>query len=309
MIQKINEKLLFMAPLAGFTDRAFRRIVTEAGSQLNFTEMVSLKAIYYNDRKTKDLLRQDPKEASLVVQVFGSEPDIVKESVKKIESFGDYAGIDLNCGCPAPKIVNNGEGSALMKRPELLRKMVKSLRESTDLPISVKFRSGFTEKEINFLEIGEICEEEGASFVTLHPRTREQFYNGQADWSKIKSLKEHLTIPVVGNGDVFLPEDIDNLFDNTQCQAISLARGALENPLLFSRTEKSAKDLYPIILKHYEYKLQDYPEQIAIAQMRKQLGFYLKSFRNSSEMRNEIHQIESYDEIKEKLEEYFEFLK
>lgn len=300
---------LYMAPLAGFTDRAFRRIVSELGSTLNFTEMVSLKALYYNDKKTKDLLRQDPKEAPLVVQVFGSEPDIIKDSLGKLENLGDFSGIDLNCGCPAPKIVNNGDGSSLMRNPELLRKMVRELVENTDLPVSVKFRSGFTEKEMNYLEIGQICEEEGASFVTLHPRTREQFYNGSADWEKIRKLRESLSIPVIGNGDCFTPKNVEELFQETDCHGISLARGALENPLLFQRKEKTPEEILPIILRHFEYKLEDYPENVAVAQMRKHLAFYTKGFRNSSKVRDEINKVDEYLEVKKRLIDYFDFLK
>lgn len=296
---------LFMAPMAGITDRAFREIVTELGSGLNFTEMVSAKGLYYKDKKTKTLMDKGD-ETLLFIQIFGSDPDIMASIVKDYLNSDDrFQGIDINMGCPAPKIVKNGDGSALMRDLELARRVIDKVVSASEKPVSVKFRLGWDEDNINYLELGKICEELGVSFVTLHPRTRNAFYSGEADWDAIKKLKNHLSIPVIGNGDVYKPKDIDDMFSKTNCDGILLARGALENPYLFSRMEKpDIVTMIELLKTHLNLKCEYLGERVAVTQMRKHIAWYLKGFRNSKELKNKINTVDKKELVEKVLDEY-----
>lgn len=296
---------LFMAPMAGITDRAFREIVSDLGSGLNFTEMVSAKGLYYKDKKTKMLMDRGD-EATLSIQIFGSDPDIMGSVVKNYLNDDDrFQGVDINMGCPAPKIVKNGDGSALMRDLDLAKRVIDKVVTASKKPVSVKFRLGWDEDNINYLELGKICEELGVSFVTLHPRTRNAFYSGEADWDAIAKLKEHLSIPVIGNGDVNTPDDIENMFAQTNCDGILLARGALENPYLFSRMEKpDIVTMIELIMMHLNLKCEYLGERVAVTQMRKHIAWYLKGFRNSKELKNKINTVDKKEKVEEILDEY-----
>ena len=226
------ENNVFLAPMAGVTDLPFRILCKEMGCGLVYSEMVSAKGILYDNKNTTELLEVDPKERPVAVQLFGSDPEILGAMAKKIEEY-PIDIIDVNMGCPAPKIVKNGEGSCLMKTPELVGKIVRSLVESQKKPVTIKFRKGFDEEHINAVEIAKIAEANGASAVAVHGRTREQYYSGKADWDIIKEVKAAVQIPVIGNGDIFTPQDAKNLLEHTVCDAIIVGRVSQGNPWFF----------------------------------------------------------------------------
>lgn len=303
------ENNIFMAPLAGITDAAFREIVTEMGSGLNFTEMVSAKGLYYKDKGTNRLLKISNRETTLGVQIFGNDPYIMSEVVKRyINENERVAMVDINMGCPAPKIVKNGEGSALMKDLSLAGEIIKAVVKASEKEVSVKFRLGWDENNINYIELGKIAEGNGVSMVTLHPRTRKAYYSGKADWEAIRQLKEVLTIPVIGNGDLNSCNDIENMFELTKCNGVSLARGALQNPFLFTRTNYSPtlREIIELIKKHYALKINLIGERVAIKEMRKHVAWYLKGQRNSNSLKNEINTLNDLDKIFEKLDLFLE---
>lgn len=289
----------FMAPLAGITDSAFRIILKEMGCDYSFTEMVSAKGLYYKDPKTRELTDIDPREGYVGIQIFGSDPEIIKKVIlNDLNHRENILSIDLNMGCPAPKIVKNGDGSALMRKPDLARKLISTMVENSIKPVSVKFRLGWDEDEINYLEIGKICEEEGVTFVTLHPRTRKAFYSGKADWNAIKNLKEYLKIPVVGNGDIFKAGDAEKMFKETNCDALSIARGALENPNLFGDGRvMTLEEKVNLLKKHYQLKIKQKGERRSIQEMRKHVAWYLKGFPNSNPIKNKINTENNLDQI------------
>lgn len=300
---------IFMAPLAGITDSPFREIVSELGSGLNFTEMVSAKGLYYKDQNTNRLTKVSKNETTVGIQIFGNDPYIMSEVVKRyINTNENFKLVDINMGCPAPKIVKNGEGSALMKDLGLAEKVLKSVVEASDKDVSVKFRLGWDESSINYLELGKIAENSGVSMVTLHPRTRKDYYSGKADWNATKKLKESLLIPVVGNGDINSVDDIENIFKETNCDAISLARGAISNPYLFTRIDynPNLEEIIKLIKKHYKLKIDLIGEKVAIKEMRKHIAWYLKGFRNSNTLKNEINTLNDLKEIMNLLDNYLE---
>ena len=230
---KLNSNIL-LGPMAGVTDSPFRKLCREYGCGLMFTEMVSAKGLYYKDEKTKRLMAFTPEESPIGLQIFGSEPDIFEAVVPGLDNLG-FSVIDLNLGCPAPKIVKNGDGSALMKDPRLAEAIIRAVIRSTSLPVMVKIRKGWDEASVNAVEIAKIAEASGAAAVTVHGRTRDQFYMGKADWGIIREVKEAVKIPVIGNGDIFTPEDAERLFRETGCDGIMVARGAQGRPGCFPR--------------------------------------------------------------------------
>ncbi|GKX28354.1 tRNA-dihydrouridine synthase [Vallitalea longa] len=306
---------VMLAPMAGITDLPYRLLCKEQGCALVYTEMVSAKAIYYNNKNTKILLQIDEKERPVAVQLFGSDPDLLADMAKKITEENPLIDIiDINMGCPVPKIINNGEGSALMKNPRLIGEIVKRVSTAIDKPLTIKIRKGFDESNINAVEIAKIAEENGASAIGIHGRTRQQYYSGQADWSIIKDVKDAVAIPVLGNGDVFSPEDAKRLINQTGCDGILIGRGAQGNPWIFRRIihylesgeilpQPSASEIVNTIYRHLEMLSKCKGEYTATREIRKHIGWYTKGLYGSSYIRNEINNIESMEELKEKISE------
>ena len=306
------ENHVFLAPMAGITDRPFRTLCHEMGSGLVYSEMVSAKGIYYNNENTKQLLDIGEEEMPAALQLFGSEPEIMGAMGKKIE--GINAGIiDINMGCPVPKVVKNGEGSALMKTPELAGKIIKALVEMQKKPVTIKIRKGFDDTCINAVEMAQIAEENGASAVAVHGRTREQYYSGKADWDIIKKVKKAVSIPVIGNGDIFKPQDATDMLEYTGCDAVMIARGAQGNPWIFKRTiaylengilldEPTPPEKVSMALRHARMLIDYKGEFVGVRQMRAHMAWYIKGVQGASVIRDKINHCESYEEMAELLE-------
>ena len=310
------ENNVFLAPMAGVTDLPFRILCKEMGCGLVYSEMVSAKGILYDNKNTTELLEIDPKERPVAVQLFGSDPEILGAMAKKIEPY-PIDIIDVNMGCPAPKIVKNGEGSCLMKTPELVGRIVKSLVESQSKPVTIKFRKGFDDDHINAVEIAKIAEANGASAVAVHGRTREQYYSGKADWDIIKQVKEAVNIPVIGNGDVFTPQDAKNLLEHTGCDAIMVGRGAQGNPWIFKRIlhylktgellpEPTAVERVEKALRHAEMLIDYKGEYIGVREMRKHMAWYMKGMPGAAELRGKLNYAENMAELESLLRGYLE---
>lgn len=308
------ENNVFLAPMAGVTDLPFRILCKEMGCGLVYSEMVSAKGILYDNKNTTELLEIDPKERPVAVQLFGSDPEILGAMAKKIEPY-PIDIIDVNMGCPAPKIVKNGEGSCLMKTPELVGKIVKSLVESQSKPVTIKFRKGFDDDHINAVEIAKIAEANGASAVAVHGRTREQYYSGKADWDIIKQVKAAVNIPVIGNGDVFTPQDAKNLLEYTGCDAIMVGRGAQGNPWIFQRIlhylhtgeilpEPAAEERVEKALRHAEMLIDYKGEYIGVREMRKHMAWYMKGLPGAAELRGKLNYAENRAELEALLRGY-----
>ena len=277
--------------------------------------MISAKGLYYRDKKTNSLMEINPKEKNTAIQIFGSDPIIMAEVVKQyINPRDDVKSIDINMGCPAPKIIKNGEGSALMKDPILVGKIVEKIVKVSTKKVSVKFRSGFTNDSLNYLEIGKICQEMGADYVTLHARTCEQMYTGKANWDHIASLKETLHIEVIGNGDVFTPEDAKDLLNYTKVDGIAIARGAMGNPFIFSMTkdfidrgkycQPSLKTIIDTIKIQYDLSENFKGKKRANVEMRKNISWYLRSFKSSKKVKDLVNRTEEKKEVFKILDEY-----
>lgn len=310
------ENNVFLAPMAGVTDLPFRILCKEMGCGLVYSEMVSAKGILYDNKNTTELLEIDPKERPVAVQLFGSDPEILGAMAKKIEQY-PIDIIDVNMGCPAPKIVKNGEGSCLMKTPELVGKIVKSLVESQSKPVTIKFRKGFDDDHVNAVEIAKIAEANGASAVAVHGRTREQYYSGKADWDIIKQVKEAVNIPVIGNGDVFTPQDAKNLLEHTGCDAIMVGRGAQGNPWIFKRIlhylntgellpEPTAEERVEKALRHAQMLIDYKGEYIGVREMRKHMAWYMKGMPGAAELRGKLNYAENRAELEDLLRGYLE---
>ena len=306
------ENPVFLAPMAGVTDRAFRRICRQFGCGMVYTEMVSAKGIYYQDRKTESLMRIDPEEQPAAVQIFGSDPEVVGETVKKAEVSGALL-IDLNMGCPAPKIVNNGDGSALMKNPELAGKIVAAAVKNTKLPVTVKIRKGWDSETA--VEFAKILEENGAAAITVHGRTREQFYSGTADWGVIRRVKENVSVPVIGNGDIFKAADAERMLSETGCDGIMVARGAQGNPFLFRQIQEQLlkgevtyhpdeRERLTVALAHIRGIAEDKGERIGMKEARKHMAWYMKGMRGSAAYKSRIFAMTTYAELETLIREY-----
>ncbi|NMA48419.1 MAG: tRNA dihydrouridine synthase DusB [Tissierellia bacterium] len=318
-----NHKLhnnLILAPMAGFTDIAFRKIVSEMGAGLLVTEMVSAKGIYYKDPKTHILTQTHPKESSVALQIFGSDPKIISEIVKNnLNNREDIDLIDINLGCPAPKIVKNGEGSALMKNPKLVANIFEQLVKSSKKPVTAKIRMGWDKESVNGIEIAKIAENTGILAITIHARTRDMFYSGEADWDYIKELKASVNIPVIGNGDIYLPKDAINMLEQTACDGVAIGRGAIGNPWIFKRIlrllndeedlEPSFEEIIHMAIYHLHLGCDIKGDRIGVREMRKQIAAYLKGLKGSSVIRNKINTMWDKEEIENLLLEYNEYLK
>jgi len=298
---------VFLAPMAGITDLAFRTVARDCGAGLCYSEMISAKGLVFQDKKTKELLKTNSYDEPLSVQLFGCEPDIVGEAAKKIKAMG-FKMIDINSGCPTPKIVNNGDGSALMKDPKLLGKVVEKTVLSVDIPVTVKIRTGYTKDCINAIECAKIIEASGAKAIAIHGRTREQFYSGKADYSIIKSVKEAVKIPVIGNGDIFSALDAENMLKETQVDEIMVGRGCLGNPFLFREIDHyfktgellsvaTAEERIEVCKKHLMLAVEIKGEKRGILESRKHLAWYLKTIKGAAKIRNALFTSADIDEV------------
>lgn len=304
---------VFLAPMAGVTDLPFRLLCKEMGCGLVYSEMVSAKGILYNNKNTTELLQVEAAERPTAIQLFGSDPKILGEMGKKIEPY-PFDIIDVNMGCPAPKIVKNGEGSAITKTPELVGQIVKSLVESQNKPVTIKFRKGFDDDHINAVEIAKIAEANGAAAVAVHGRTREQYYSGKADWDIIRQVKEAVKIPVIGNGDVTSAESADAIMRETGCDGVMIGRGAQGNPWIFHQIlhwmetgEHEAKptleEVKQMILKHAALLVQEKGVYTGMREMRKHVAWYTTGYPHSAKLRARVNEITSLEELTGLLEQ------
>lgn len=303
------ENNLILAPMAGVTDLPFRLLCKEQGAGLICTEMVSAKAIYFKNKNTESLMEIDERERPVSLQLFGSEPDLMAEIARQIEPR-NFDILDINMGCPVPKVVNNGEGSALMKNPKLVHEIVSKVSKAIQKPVTVKIRKGFTEDRVNAVEIAKILEDAGAAAVAVHGRTREQYYSGQADWEIIRKVKEAVSIPVIGNGDVDSQQKAEALVKETGCDGIMIGRAVQGNPWLFSRIlhYQQTGELLPgpgmeeikeMILRHAKMQLEYKGNYTGMREMRKHVAWYTTGMPHSASVRRMVNEVESYEQLEE----------
>ena len=315
MRESKNPKNAMLAPLAGVTDIAFRMICENYGASKTFTEMVSVNALAFDNKASRQIIASPIEEKNCNIQIFGNDPlkieKVVKEVINPIEKFKE---ISFNMGCPAPKIFNNNQGSALLKDIHLIEKIVKTLRKSTEKIINVKYRLGVDDNSINYLDVGRVCEDNGCDYVILHARTKEQKYQGKARWDDIKKLKENLSIPVIANGDVYSVNDFIDIIEKTKADGVMVARGAMGNPFIFRQIddylnnrqirERQVKEIFDTMKDQYNLSLKYKDEKLVINQMRKHVGWYVKGLEGAAEFRNELNQLKDTASIFKLINEY-----
>lgn len=304
---------IISAPMAGISDLPYRLIMKRHGAALVFTEMISANGLFFNGKMTRELLRSSSEEHPLGIQLFGEEPERLAEAAKSVEECGEL--IDLNLGCPVRKVIRSGAGSALLRDPAKVARIIGAVRRATSRPLTIKFRSGWDNDSINFLEIGRIAQEQGVDAVTLHPRTRAQMFGGEAAWEQIKRLKETLSIPVIGSGDLFSAERIITMFAQTGCDAVMIGRGGYGNPWIIRQAlallaghvvePPAPGERLAVAREHFNLCLQTFGEQKTLGQMRKHLCWYVRGMDNAAGFRVAINKTRSTAAMSSLLEDFF----
>ena len=302
---------IILAPMAGITDMPFRALCREQGATFSYTEMISAKALYYKNKNTLPLLQVAKGERPIAVQLFGSEPELLAQEALKLEE-GPYDIFDVNMGCPVPKVVNNGEGSALMRDPEKIGQIVSAMTKVLHKPVTIKIRKGFSADQINAVEVAKRAEDAGAAAIAIHGRTREEYYSGHADYDIIRQVKEAVSIPVMGSGDIYKGKDAKRMLDETGCDAVMIARGARGNPWIFREVahfletgeelpRPSVDEVKEMILRHARMLIDFCGENMAIRQMRKHAGYYVTGYPDASRIRREVNLCVTFSDLERTL--------
>lgn len=313
-----TENNVFLAPMAGVTDLPFRKICRRYGAGMVYSEMISAKGLYYNDKKTAELMRIDNEERPCAIQIFGSDADIMAEIIPKVMDVKPDI-IDINMGCPTPKIVNNGDGSALLKTPEKIGEIVRKVSAVSPVPVTVKIRKGWDDTNVNAVEVAKIIEQNGGAAIAVHGRTRAEFYSGRADWDIIKAVKEAVSIPIIGNGDIKCAEDAKRMIDYTGCDAVMIGRGSEGNPFIFKQIIEylqngkvdfipSAHERLTQMLEHIEMLIAEKGESRGIREARKHIAWYIKGLPGASRLKNEVFRISDMQTMRQCLTEYINHL-